>query len=461
MISKARNILILIAVFVISSVILQSIVTLFIVNKKNDDMQRYEYIASDRAGYIETCIDRVLIRTSMIPDLIYHYNGDISFFDETSRELYDRIKSDTGVSIKSITAAPKNIVEKVYPLSDNIETIGIDLTDETVPGSNYAKEAYTTGKTTISEPFEFIQGGFGIEAYTPVYTDKDGRKTYWGIVSVTMDFFDLLECFEIEKLDEVGLDYALWYNESGEKLVLVSEDSGSAEKVTAPIKVGNMEWFLSIAPSAGWYSEKLGAVLAVFALLLSVVITLLVSAMLRLKSANKSLKSMAVTDPLTDCYSRAYLHMNIVDTANFNRANGKNIYSLALVDIDNLKSINDSFGHLAGDRAINSIAQVLKRNVDDACGDCVVRFGGDEFIILWNRVAQFKLETCLEKIIYDVNKTVIEGFDDLKLSVSIGAVYNDGTKEASYDQLFKCADAMVYESKNAGRNCFTIKVGLS
>ena len=455
---KKKRILVLAAVFIAALTVFEGVAVLFLRSRKNDDVQRYAYIASDRASYIKTCIERVMIRTDTIVDLVEHYDGDTSFFDETSKELFNKIKDETGVEINSFAVAPGGIVEKVYPQFGNDVLIGFDLMDETMPGNMYTQEAYKSGETVISEPYEFVQGGFGISARTPVFLDGEEGRKFWGIVSVTMDFFDLLECFDLETLSDVGIDYELWYNDaSNEKVALVSPQFVHTDEVTAPIRIGNMEWFISLEPSSGWYSEKIAAVLILFAALLAVAVTLLLHSVLRLKDANSRLKMMAITDPLTECYSRAYLHMNIVDASTVAWISSNNVYSLALVDIDNLKMINDTYGHVAGDRAINAIAHVLKKNIDDPCGDCVVRFGGDEFIILWNRAAMVKIETDLKRIVSDVNKTKLEGFDDLELSVSIGAAYNDGTTNASYDELFKCADAMVYIAKNSGRNCYEVK----
>jgi len=127
-------------------------------------------------------------------------------------------------------------------------------------------------------------------------------------------------------------------------------------------------------------------------------------------------------------------------------------HSAFVVDIDHFKNINDSFGHLTGDRVIQHIAKIIKSSID--VDDLAVRFGGEEFlVVVVNKTAsQSRLiaEEIRKKVI---NLKLIQRQSNLQLprltvSVGIAETYED----ANWISLFNKADNALYEAKNTGRN---------
>jgi diguanylate cyclase (GGDEF)-like protein/PAS domain S-box-containing protein len=123
--------------------------------------------------------------------------------------------------------------------------------------------------------------------------------------------------------------------------------------------------------------------------------------------------------------------------------------AVVMADIDLFKEVNDTAGHQCGDEAIRRVAQILDKSVRK--GDVVIRYGGDEFMIVFFDITRENLENKLAKLRSEVGKTVFENNRDLRITMSFGAAY--GTELVS--NLIKTADKALYESKKT-RDTYTI-----
>lgn len=146
-------------------------------------------------------------------------------------------------------------------------------------------------------------------------------------------------------------------------------------------------------------------------------------------------------DSLTSIYNRRYYDEHFQGT--------DDIQAMAVIDVDDFKYINDNYGHDVGDIILQSIAQTVLSCVRKT--DAVIRYGGDEFVIIFFSMPQEIFEKKLERIRHSVDSLIIDGHPELHMSVSIGGAYGSGTAE----KLFKVADTMMYQSKKA-KNQVTI-----
>lgn len=122
---------------------------------------------------------------------------------------------------------------------------------------------------------------------------------------------------------------------------------------------------------------------------------------------------------------------------------------LAIVDVDHFKRINDTYGHLAGDKALKVIARAISTALRES--DFVARFGGEEFVVLLPGINANTMELPLEKI-RNVVKSIPFRFKDerLSISISVGAtLFRTGDR---ITDAFERADRALYEAKNAGRD---------
>lgn len=139
------------------------------------------------------------------------------------------------------------------------------------------------------------------------------------------------------------------------------------------------------------------------------------------------------TDSLTGSYNRRYFDEQLMGL--------QNITAIASLDIDNFKTVNDTFGHEGGDAALKTLANILMENVRSA--DAVIRLGGDEFVIAFQRMQQEKFFSKLEMIRKKVESSPIPNYPDLRITISTGGAY-----ASQYDgDLLKISDKKLYEAK--------------
>ncbi|MAD42954.1 MAG: GGDEF domain-containing protein [Arcobacter sp.] len=161
------------------------------------------------------------------------------------------------------------------------------------------------------------------------------------------------------------------------------------------------------------------------------------------------LKENAITDPLTKLYNRKHLEDQMPKiTAQANRASIS--FGILMLDIDHFKMVNDTYGHDIGDIAIKRIATTLKENTRNS--DIIVRFGGEEFLVLLYNCKEENLIETSEKIRIEFSQQKIPAGDDIiSKTISIGtSMFPQDNKD-----LLKCikySDTALYEAKNTGRN---------
>jgi len=219
----------------------------------------------------------------------------------------------------------------------------------------------------------------------------------------------------------------------------------------SPIKSFDYVWkFISFVPkhlctiqSATRLKEFLlyDSVLILFFIVVSWIIARIT---LKKEYAEKILEQLSVTDSLTGLYNRrgffllAEQQLKIAERM-------KQFMVLFFLDLDDLKNINDRYGHLEGDIAIVRTAEILKQTFRQS--DIVGRVGGDEFIALVIQNSPVDVETIiqrLQKTLDAANEKIEKGY---KISISIGySVYEPG-KELSIDNLISIADKMMYANK--------------
>ena len=164
----------------------------------------------------------------------------------------------------------------------------------------------------------------------------------------------------------------------------------------------------------------------------------------------KTLKQQIIRDSMTQLYN--HQHFRQLLQSELARAKRyKRPLSLLFGDIDNFKAVNDTFGHLAGDRTIKALATKLRMETRDS--DHAARYGGEEFAIILT-------ETTLEdaKMIAERLRSEIESMDmnygDKSISITLSFGIADWTdnKQADIDELINRADKALYQAKEQGRN---------
>jgi diguanylate cyclase (GGDEF)-like protein len=177
-----------------------------------------------------------------------------------------------------------------------------------------------------------------------------------------------------------------------------------------------------------------------------VVVAYIVSMQAAIRGLLRREKELSRRDNLTGAVNRrAFIELLSAEILRMSRY-GRN-FSLAYIDLDNFKSVNDLRGHASGDRLLRIVAEGLKNAVRSS--DVVARLGGDEFAILLPETGAVSAEAVIRKVQGTVDDLLREGRWDVTLS--IGLLTCESPPDSS-DQALRNADALMYRAKSEGKN---------
>jgi diguanylate cyclase (GGDEF)-like protein len=173
------------------------------------------------------------------------------------------------------------------------------------------------------------------------------------------------------------------------------------------------------------------------------------SQLAKIEEMQSLLREQAIRDPLTGLYNRRFLDEILAKQISLS-ARGNSVFAVVMIDIDYFKSVNDRYGHAAGDIILRSLSDLLSHR--SRAGDTVCRYGGEEFAVIMcdtsiehatRRVDEWRAE-------FATLCHAIDG-DDVARTFSAGVAGHpiDGIDAAT---LLKSADAALYAAKAAGRN---------
>lgn len=174
-------------------------------------------------------------------------------------------------------------------------------------------------------------------------------------------------------------------------------------------------------------------------------------AMTKLETVNKFLEQVSTTDQLTNLRNRRFFLERYHEE--FKRAQrGQYPLSIVMMDIDHFKSLNDTYGHLAGDDCLKGVARVMS-DIASRAGDTLARYGGEEFILLLNNTDGDGAYTVAERIRAGVeNLPVWLGGEKVAVTLSLGIAEKVPQNPHNPEELIKQADDALYEAKEGGRN---------
>ncbi len=171
------------------------------------------------------------------------------------------------------------------------------------------------------------------------------------------------------------------------------------------------------------------------------------------KKRQERLRKLSETDMMTGIRNRGSGESLIKQAM----AEGKK-GMFCLLDADKFKSINDTYGHIVGDKVIIAIASCLQKTFRDS--DIVFRLGGDEFAVFSDGVVTEEIGNRIMSRLFDsINHIDIPELDGRKIEISVRASFYPATKEDSFEALYKRADSGTYESKKKTGNIVTFREG--
>lgn len=414
----------------------------YIYSKSQLEWTEAELVAINQANEVSDVIEQMLYKTHILATLVIQQEDEVRGFEQMAKLIID------DPAIRNLILAPDGVVQRVYPLADNEEVIGLDYFSPG-EGNDEAMRARDTGQLILGGPFHLIQGGEALVGRLPVYREniKDDAH-FWGIVSVTLNYPEILEGANLEQMELHGYGYEIWRisPDTNQKQIIAQSDTdlNNGPYVEHKVNILNAEWYFRLAPLKKWYQNPETWIFVFGSLLISIIAALLVLHNYDLRRMGKKLETLSYQDGLTGAWNRRGLTREL---ARLMSAPGSS-FILCYIDLDRFKDINDSFGHYGGDIALQYFTRQIRDQIRSR--DLLARIGGDEFIVIFTgitdcKIAQMKLQQ-LEARLYAEPLVLSEGQVRLQFSAGLISYPMDGL---TVDELLKAADRKMYSDKQA------------
>lgn len=168
-----------------------------------------------------------------------------------------------------------------------------------------------------------------------------------------------------------------------------------------------------------------------------------------LRNADQDIKNLILRDSLTGLYNKRYIEQKLPHEISL--CSEKNPLSIAMLDLDHFKKINDTYGHNVGDQFLEKIGIILSKVIRIE-RDWVARYGGEEFLICLPGTDNKSAFKVLERVRKAIEKMYIKvGEEKVNVTVSLG-LYTINNKDISSSALIQYADEKLYQAKQQGRN---------
>lgn len=332
-----------------------------------------------------------LVRIKMLLD-------EVRLRDKTSIEMGVQT-AETNAFISDVSGAPVLLID-----------------DDNVQGKQIVAKLGETYKVSwIQDPeqafSEAMKGNFDAILISTLLTDADGLRL----------------ASQIKSQEETrNVPLLVLVDEDDDRIMLKALEMGINDYLTVPVDKNEMTARVRTQIRRKKYQEAL-------------------------KSHYQKSMSMAITDGLTGLYNRHYLNTHLGNMVKQALKNGKHL-GLMIMDMDHFKSVNDTYGHDAGDLVLRQLADIIVQA--SRSSELASRFGGEEFVILMpetDPTAALGAANRMREIVEAASFKIGDNMEPLKRTVSIGVanLHPDGD---SAEGLIKRADEALYEAKNGGRN---------
>ena len=403
---------------------------------------RYNYIADSQINKIDSCLDKIILRTDLLKENIiekaHEADGATNVFNHVAPMILANVRKDTSVTLRNIAIAPDFVVSEVFPRERNEKLVGFNFADQSLPGNKEAIEAFNRNQLIITNPFPLIQGGVGMAARTPVFLTTHHRKELWGLVTITMDFSDLLQAFNLEALSNMGLNYELWYTDArGKHVTLAATRVLPDAPITTPFNVKNLKWNLDIAPMIGWYNRGTIGIGFILILIASLIIARFSYTLLKLHRTSQRLNDLKERDLVTLAYTHHYLANTLLNpyTGNWvvkDPGYSMSVFKLEKEQIEKLWDTNPDIH----DRLIFLIGDIISRYINERLGDLFIRWDTFTFIVLWKNIDPSDMEENVSNIEERIKKLKFNDLPNYAIKLKTASVPYFSAEESRFTNMF-------------------------
>jgi len=226
------------------------------------------------------------------------------------------------------------------------------------------------------------------------------------------------------------------------------ENVGWMRLQVGPLEQSSMEnWIFTVSfIGIGILACIILAILYIILFRLTVPILHLAESHSAMAQKNEDLKSLTQSDPLTGLLNRRGFQAARADKLRIFNASS---HALAILDLDDFKKINDSYGHSCGDFVLVQVAAVIQKTIRRQ--DLACRWGGEEFLICYPDISSDIVEEATERLRVSIN-ALSANYEGVEISVAVTIGTALCRDEADFEEALGRADAALYQGKRAGKN---------
>ena len=348
--------------------------------------------------------------------------------------------------VLNIGLAKDNVISHIYPLEGNEAALGLDYL--TTPSQrDTVLQAIRAKQTVIAGPVNLVQGGQGLVGRIPIFL-QDSAESYWGVASVVIDF-EQFKGFVLDYAKQLGLAVALKGRHAtglegdvfiGSESMFLTGSTSSITTISLPVGSWVLAADYAVPPNNALRKTVIRTVGYFLTALIAALICLLLSTL-------NTQRRLSLHDRLTGLANRRLFDEQIKYAIARAKRNDS-LMGIIYVDLNDFKSINDRYGHKAGDAVLIAVAQRVRASLRQT--DFLARLGGDEFVVILEALSsqQDPLDV-VATITAAINQPIT--LDD-NHEVTVGAsmsvvIYPDDGEDK--DTLLRTADQRMYQSKPA------------
>jgi len=372
-----------------------------------------------------------------------------------TRPQWERIASSIiqrSSHISSVFLAPDDVISHVYPIEGNQHFIGDFYRAQRI--NQRLHRPNSLKKALNPDPIRLPDGNLGLVARVPIFVDPPFNQQYWGSCSVVIDLDSLLRdagVYQLANQYDVSI-LAIESTDEQDALIFGLQETFENAFMTEFVHFPHGNWLLAASTEHGflndinWYQLNSARLIGYSALLMVAVAFFAVYRLYHKANA------LSLHDELTGLPNRRYFMFTLKRQFSMAKKSlSKEKFALLNIDLDKFKEINDSYGHDAGDKVLQTVGVRIQQTI--RASDVVARVGGDEFLVLLPRIMEQKdTQAIVTSILNNLCNDPIEyDSSQIWLQASIGcAIYNQDMD--STEDILKAADAQMYQDKLHRRN---------
>jgi diguanylate cyclase (GGDEF)-like protein len=337
---------------------------------------------------------------------------------------------------------------------DAARALGFDLAADPTRAP-YLRRARDTGKPVASPVTSLLLGGVGIVVYKAVYRDGAPTRTVaerraalvgYSAGSITVDDLAKAAAGVVPGVSAVQL--------RAEQRRVAGVRGPLEDASRAPVTIADRSWLL-VVRDPNRPDVSLPLLLAIVGIAASALLAALIVVWTRNERVQE-LERQATQDSLTGLHNRRRFEEDLRAAMARSSRDGTT-GALLMVDLDDFKQVNDTYGHPAGDRLIREIAGVLRRRTRES--DSLARLGGDEFAVILPRCSRTEAQLVAEAITGSIRTHRPEDGAVRPITASVGVAIFDGDGDKTPPSVVAEADAAMYAAKDGGRDGIRIFAG--